>query len=312
MKMNYILSEIRLLWHARIIGVLIIVLFLSSATTIFFNYDSTIELNTSYNKIVNYYEKNNKDIQSDLNSDSYGISENNGVSTIKNPLAYYYNKLGIAVFTASPLYSSSLLCEGSVLFLPIIFGILGLLIGTIDHKNRTMKYKVTRIGKNNYILSKISALMIVNITTLVLYFIFGKLFSIIAYSNLKNTIDFTNIPAFSDNLNTSILVQILFAFFIAAIYSIIGILLGELFRSSLFGSIAITLYCIIVPLFSKFDLKNSIYYIAKKVCNFEGAISISNLKDTSDMISFCMIGIILTIAISIYILLVKKRSAFQA
>lgn len=312
MKMNYILSEIRLLWYSKIIGVVITVLFLASAATIFFNYDSTIELNNNFDKIVSYYEKNNMDIQGDLNSNSYGISENNGLSKIDNPLAYYYHKLRSAIFSVGPSYSSSLLCESSIVLLPIIFGILGLVIGTIDHKNRTMKYKVARIGKNNYILSKISSLMIINIIALIVYFICGKIFSIIAYSNLKNIIDFTKVSSFSDTLNTSIFIQIVFVFFIAVIYSMIGILLGELLKSSLFGSIAIILYCIIVPLFSKFDLKNSIYYIAGKVYNFDGAISIANIKDTSTAISFCIVGIILALTIGIYIILVKRRSAFES
>ena len=180
MKMNYILNEIRLMWHSKLLGIFAFLLCLFSALTIFFNYNQTISLNDSYNTIVNYYKENNLDLDADLNSNSYSISEENGVSNIENPLGYYYNKLGIAIFSTSPFYSSSLLCESSILLLPIIFGVLGLIIGTIDHKNKTIKHKVTRIGKDNYIFSKILSIIIVNLILIILYFIFGKIFSIIA------------------------------------------------------------------------------------------------------------------------------------
>lgn len=307
---NYIISQVKLYIHSKIILVLLVSLMLVSGLIYYFSYNNVIQNYQDYNRTVDYYNENNIDATEDMTS-SYGVQANSdGTYTVTNPLKYYHENLKKAIFSISVKYSSELACEATILFFPVIFGIWGLILGTIDYKNKTIKYFVSRLGKSQYTLIKVLTSVLVNLAAVVFYFVFSRIVSLIAYSKLSSKLDITSYENLTVCLKSSTFRCMIFAFVISILFTAVGMLFGSLLKNTLVGSIVIILYSILYTPISKFDIKNSMFFVSEKICDFMGVISVNRIMDTTFVISSITIAGVILFCFLGYYVLHRVRSAF--
>jgi len=144
--MKYINQEITYGIKSKIYLIITLLLVTLYGIVLFMNYNSVTDTYNTYLRYVDYYEKNNLDIETDLNGD-YKIEKSGNNINITNPILYTKESLSKYIYAASPKYTLSQLLESSILFFPLVFGILGLVIATNDYKYRTIKLRTIRISR---------------------------------------------------------------------------------------------------------------------------------------------------------------------
>jgi len=266
------------------------------------NYKEITLAYEDYTRVQDLYE-NEEDMKEDLEINDYNM--------VENPISYYNEQLKSLLFVNSPDYTLTQIFEAGIIFFPIIFGIFGLLLGCADYKTKIIKHKVARVGRKNYYLSKISTSMITILFFFLIMIIISKIAGIIMYNVICNKIPVNNFSSHNLSLSSNVLMQFIFMYFISIVYSSIGMLIGVLTKGAIRGVVLIAAYAYAVPVFSKFDLKNSYYFIMDQLCDFYGVIKISGIKDSSILISMIIImGFLIFTNITIYLVIIK-RSAYE-
>ena len=309
-NLKSIFSEFRTLYYSKVILALILALFFTTILILFMNYKDITMSYQDYNRIVDMYE-NEEDMTEDLENGNYNLKEKNGSYVVENPLLYYNKQISKSLFVISPKYILTQMLEAGIIFFPIIFGIFGLILGSSDYRNKTIKNKVSRIGKKKFYFSKFFVSILIIFFLLLFFMIFSKMAGTIVYNEICNKIPIKDFKIENLPISSNIFLKFSFSFLISILYSSIGMFIGVITKGTIFGVFSIVAYAYAVPTFSKFDLKNSYYFIMEQLSDFYGVINISDIKESSLLISMTIIlGILLFTNIVTY-LLVKNRSAFE-
>ena len=309
MKKNCLKDEFKMLWYTKTFVVLIVALFLFSGVIYFLNVNNTKELYDNYNKIVEF-EKKNPEINSD-NSDKYTVEKKDGIVSISNPRAFYEDKLTKSIDALKIKNVTSMACEAALAGFIVIFGLYGVVVGKIEYKNRTYKNKIVRRGRRRYIFSKLTSLFATSLIASVFYLLFCCLFSLLSYYYIRNKVDVNyfgyNIDARVDN----IVWQLLLTLLLSLIYSLIGNTISTITRETLVGTVIIMVYSFVKMPFGKYDLSNSISFFSRKICTFEGVISLTRGGNTNIFLSSAFIICTVAICIILYVFNIYKRSAYN-
>jgi|GEM_PF-1282340 len=309
-KLEIIASEFRRMYYSNLILYFLLSILAMIILIFYMNYKEITLAYEDYTRVQDLYE-NEEDMKEDLERNDYNMVEENGTYMVENPISYYNEQLKTLLFVNSPDYTLTQIFEAGIIFFPIIFGIFGLLLGCADYKTKIIKHKVARVGRKNYYLSKISTSMITILFFFLIMIIISKLAGIIMYNVICNKIPVNDFSSHNLSLSSNVLMQFIFMYFISIVYSSVGMLIGVLTKGAIRGVILIAAYAYAVPVFSKFDLKNSYYFIMDQLCDFYGVIKISGIKDSSILISMIIImGFLIFTNITIYLVIIK-RSAYE-
>jgi len=301
-KLEIIASEFRRMYYSNLILYFLLSILAMIILIFYMNYKEITLAYEDYTRVQDLYE-NEEDMKEDLEINDYNM--------VENPISYYNEQLKSLLFVNSPDYTLTQIFEAGIIFFPIIFGIFGLLLGCADYKTKIIKHKVARVGRKNYYLSKISTSMITILFFFLIMIIISKIAGIIMYNVICNKIPVNNFSSHNLSLSSNVLVQFIFMYFISIVYSSIGMLIGVLTKGAIRGVVLIAAYAYAVPVFSKFDLKNSYYFIMDQLCDFYGVIKISGIKDSSILISMIIImGFLIFTNIATYLVIIK-RSAYE-
>lgn len=301
-KLEIIASEFRRMYYSNLILYFLLSILAMIILIFYMNYKEITLAYEDYTRVQDLYE-NEEDMKEDLEINDYNM--------VENPISYYNEQLKTLLFVNSPDYTLTQIFEAGIIFFPIIFGIFGLLLGCADYKTKIIKHKVARVGRKNYYLSKISTSMITILFFFLIMIIISKIAGIIMYNVICNKIPVNNFSSHNLSLSSNVLVQFIFMYFISIVYSSIGMLIGVLTKGAIRGVVLIAAYAYAVPVFSKFDLKNSYYFIMDQLCDFYGVIKISGIKDSSILISMIIImGFLIFTNIATYLVIIK-RSAYE-
>ena len=274
---------------------------------LFMNYTAATDIYEGYNNSKAYYEKNNIDMNE---SDSYDIIQNNDSSvTVSNPIAYYKEKVVQYIYAASPNYTISQMLETSILFFPLLFGVLGLVYATFDFNYKTIKVRTVRNSKKDLVISKHIVIILNSIFILSISLIFAKLMGYLIFELLKNSIP---VESFNYSLQQSnnIFIKYIFGIVTAICFAEIGYLLGIIFKNNLIGTIIIAVYSLFLNSIGKYDLNNVLKELAKKIFDFYGVINIGSTFAISTGECILVIGIIILFCLITSIVIVQKRSSF--
>lgn len=310
MIIKYINQELKSGFYSKIYYITTIFLIVLFVFMLYLNYRAVIDTYNNYVRTVNYYKDNDLDIKKDL-SDDYTIEKFSGGGTITNPILYYKDTLTRYIYSASPKYSVSQFLECSVIFFPLVFGILGLVIATYDYKYKTVKLKTVRISRCAFGVIKQLSIILCSLFVLVIALLISFIVGLIIYSNLSSSVPIMDFAKTVFSSSSSIITKFIFGYIIALIYSEIGYTLGVIFKNTIAGMVAIIIYIYIMPNLGSFDLKNSIYFIASKVFNFYGTITISEPYKTSFVNAVSVMAVISAISIIINMIITAKRSSFD-
>jgi len=301
-KLEIIASEFRRMYYSNLILYFLLSILAMIILIFYMNYKEITLAYEDYTRVQDLYE-NEEDMKEDLEINDYNM--------VENPISYYNEQLKTLLFVNSPDYTLTQIFEAGIIFFPIIFGIFGLLLGCADYKTKIIKHKVARVGRKNYYLSKISTSMITILFFFLIMIIISKIAGIIMYNVICNKIPVNDFSSHNLSLSSNVLMQFIFMYFISIVYSSIGMLIGVLTKGAIRGVVLIAAYAYAVPVFSKFDLKNSYYFIMDQLCDFYGVIKISGIKDSSILISMIIImGFLIFTNIATYLVIIK-RSAYE-
>lgn len=279
---------------------------------LFLNYSSVTELYSEYNNTITYYEENNINIEEELAGDyEIELTETGGVIT--NPIAYYKNTISRYLYAASPKYRLTQLLESSILYFPIVFGTLGLLVATNDFRFKTIKLRTVRLNKSKLGIVKQVSLAISSFAIMFCALIVAFLSGELMYQYLIHDISIKDFVMDSSAItsNSSIFLKFAFAYIIALIFTEIGYTLGILFKNMYAGLILIIAYIIILPNLKIYDLKNSIFYFGNKTFDYYGVVSINVYEDMGFISSLFIILFTLVGSILINNMVLNKRSSFE-
>lgn len=308
---NSLAFELKYVLESKLLVGLVGLIVLINIIFIVIEYQYIDSAFSNYLRMENYYEENNMDIHADLESDEYKILENQDNSvTVENPILYYHDEVCRALYVISPEYSISHIFELSILLFPLLFGVIGAFMATVDLKNKIYKHKILRFGRNNYYVSKITVIIGIVVLCTVFAAFLNKIFSIAFYNIICNKFPVEKFDVGNLEQSTNIITKLCVIGLISFCYASLGFLLGVLSKSITISLCTISVYLYIVPIFSKFEIKNSCYNLMKNVFDFYGITNISSYKSISVFISlFIVFGIIIITNVISYII-IKKRSAY--
>ncbi|WP_411955623.1 hypothetical protein ACKXGF_14370 (plasmid) [Alkalibacillus sp. S2W] len=314
MIMKLFKQEMKYGFSSKLFYTITIFLVFFFTLVLYLNYSA---VNDAYDQFLNtkeYYEQNDLDIEKDLEGESEVIEETKDGGVINNPILHHKEQVSKFIYTASPEYSLSQLLESSLLYFPIVFGILGLLLATTDFRYKTIKIKTVRNNKVHLDIAKQISLAVSGLFIMLIALITSYLLSLFFYYKISNTIPITEFEMNLQPINSSspLLLKFAFAYGISLIFMIIGYTLGIVFKNIYVGMISIIVYMFVLPNLGVFDLKNSLYFIGNKIFDFKGVIAVENANDNTTVLTSMSVFLsVLIISFAINILIMKKRSSFE-
>lgn len=311
MMKKYFEQEFKYGIYSKIYYMIALFLIVLFGITLFLNYSSVNDTYNEYLKTMDYYQKNGLDIKADL-AGKYAVEESGNSGTITNPILYYKVTVGRYIYAASPKYTISQLLESSILYFPVVFGILGLLLATNDFKYKTIKLKTVRMEKTTFGMAKQLSLAYSSFMILVIGLMISYLLDWLMYAKLSGSIPISEFHFKPITGGPSIFIQFIFGYIVALIFAEIGYTMGVLFKNVYVGMIGIIAYMFLLPNLGSFDLKNAIYYFAHKAFNFYGVVSVEAPKDTSFTVALLIIVAVVILAFFINLSVIKKRSSFES
>ena len=213
--------------------------------------------------------------------------------------------------TISPKYAISRGFESSLIFWSMLFFVLGSIITSKDYKNKTLKYIALRGGKTNYILAKITSVIITTVATVVAYMLLFKIGNGIVNHVLYKKMGNVNIDLGTVKTTYNALVQFGVMTFLAMVFSMMGATFCTIFKGTVVGVVIATAYIYIVPTKLKYEPNSMVYNIVRKYFDFWSMPTFSAPVKNNVTYSFIFLAMILGASALIMMFVNKKRSAYN-
>lgn len=293
-----------------------IIIFLVSlfALVSFVNYMAVITTYKDFLETENYYIENDLDVEAAL-AGEFDVKENGKVDIVENPLLYNKEMLSTYIYTLSPKYAFTQLLEASFLYFPIVFGMIGLLVGNFDYKYKTIKLKTVRGSKLKFGLTKQLSLLFSGFIILLISLMIAYLINYIFYLKMTGMLPMKEFQISLSKVSpsSSILIKFIMAYVVSIIFMVTGYTFGVIFKNMYVGFIIIVVYTLILPGgLSVFDVKNSLHYLGKLIFDFYGVLDLDHAKSGTTLLSSILVllgAIVLPLAVNLVI--IKRRSSFE-
>jgi len=303
-------NELMYLLYSKIYIILLLLLCGIFFAILFMNYNSVFDSYDSYVRTKQYYQENNLDIEEDL-SGTYTYEKVGDTVNVSNPILYYKECVGRFLYAASPEYTTSQMLESSILFFPLLFGILGLVVSNNDYKYKTIKLKSVMVSKRDFGIFKQLSIIISSFSILAAALLIAKIAGYLEYSIVCTKLPVSDFYLGGMLPRSTVFTKVMFGYGIALLYAEIGYTLGIVFKNTLVGAAAIAAYTLAVPNLGKFDLKNSLYYFAHNVFDFYGVISLEASKETSLFAAISVVVILFILFITVNMAVITRRSSYD-
>lgn len=315
MMMKFFKQEIRYGIYSKVYYIMLLFLILLFSIILFLNYAAVMDTYSDFQATEKFYKKDNvDDIEKDL-AGEYKFEKTETGAVITNPILYDKETVSRYLYTASPKYTLSQLLESAILYFPVVFGTLGLLVAITDFRYKTIKFKTVRANKEKFGIAKQLSLAISGFIIMVISLIVSYLFSFLFYNKISATIPISEFDLSLPFMNSSspIFLKFMFAYVISLIFMVVGYTLGIIFKNMYIGIVLIIVYMFLLPNLGVFDLKNALYYIGKKLFDYQGVVSVEHPKDgTTWITSMIVLLSVLMISFIINMFIIKKRSSFES
>lgn len=303
---KYILHELKYLVYSKTFIIITVILCACYSVMLFMNYNSVTDSYASYVHCKEYYEENN--IQEEGESYDMEVNEDGSV-TVSNPIVYYEKIVGQYMFASSPKYTLTQMMEVAIIIFPLLFGVLGLIASTYDYKYKTIKNKLIRLTKNEYLISKNISLVIISLASIVISLIYAKIAGHIMFNMLKQAFPYKEFD-YTSFMVGNIGLKFITVMLMAICYLEIGFLLGIAFKNTLIGTVIVAVYSLLCRDMFKYDLNNAFTQLFRNIFENYGVVTIS---PNNEITTFLAITIILLTMVGSFILsaiIINKRSAF--
>lgn len=306
-----IYRELLYQWFSKLIISVIVIVGILSIINIYSLNHGIYNKYSLFRQTLEQYENDGVDIESKLKED-YEIkiiNENN--EEIDNALRYDYEQVKIAINAITPCNTiNNILSYLTFVYFPIIFGIYGVLVGTYDYKNKTLKLKSILSNYKEIFLSKQISIIITVMITIMTSIIISYIGHWIAYNAIINANELGEFISDSRNIFYNPIKQVLFSLIVSIIFSNIGFILGCITKNVLMSSLIIVIYNIMIPSLGKYDLTNLIANIGSRLFQFNSLFTLFKPKEVANYAYIVLIIVVIIINICCYWVL-KKRSKYS-
>ena len=307
MSEKCIKTELRLLKGTKCLTLMLVSLIVSVGILYVLNYTEFMSAYDGYTYMKDFYQENGE-----TSDDGYEVIESDdGDLYIENPLAYYKAQTEQLMVSMSVRYAGTEAMEGALFVFPAIFGLLGLFYGAVDYKNHIVKHKVSRLGKQNYWLSKVCVMFLMVAVAVLIYIALCAVAAIISTAVISGNVNLESFDTDTIELSTGVVKPVALMMAMAAVYAAFGLGFGMIFKTRLPGAILILLYAYALPISGKFDLTNSIKFMVKKLGCGYGVLTVESVKDSSVIIALTVLAVCILIPLAGSYVTVRKRSAFN-
>lgn len=313
---NCINQEFRYVIKSKVFVLLLAALVSSSVAIIYYNCKCVIDSNKSYKKMVDFYERNDLDAESDMDS-SYGVSNTGEYSEdgseyvqVDNPIKYYYETCKKQLYVVSNSYVIDQYLEYGLMIFPIVFSMFGIVMATYDTKYKTIKTKTVRFGKDNVFISKQIVMGSITIFLIIFTSAINLIIGYIVRKMMLKNLEIKDIADVSSYGGHSLFVKVFVAIIISFIFLQIGFLLARFIESTLICSVILFVYVLFGTNMFAYGLKNVILSLASKIYEFRGSYSIDNALEISDCKMVAMILVYGVTMMMISWFINKKKSAY--
>lgn len=288
------------------IGVLLL-FFLTTLLSFFMNYQNACFAYESYQRDLEFYQQAGNDIEAELNA-GYTILEGD---TVENPLAYHHEKLSASIYSLKPDYVIPLLCEGSLVFFPILASFFGLLWAAADLKYKTLRHRVQRSGKLASLWSRQLSGLLVLIFLFLLTIPFALGIQTWFYHQFVSNIPMDSTDfLYISKINVNYGKQLLFAAFTLTFYYEFGYTFGNLLKGNPISIVLVCLYVLFIPPLFAYDIANVMNNFARTIFEFVGAFSLTKVLDASLLWGGLELASLFAFMLFCNVILAKKRSAY--
>lgn len=314
---NCINMEFRYLIKSKVLWLLFISLVMVSTGIIYYNCKWVIDTDSSYDRLVEYYEKNNVVVEDEMD-DSYGMfgtgeyaEDGSEYVEINNPLRYYYETFKKQYYVVSSSYVVDQYLEYGLMAFPIVFSIFGIIMATYDKKYKITKTKTVRFGKNRIFFAKQIVMLGVTIMMIFVTSVLNYLLAYILRKLLLKNIDLTKYGEIEFDSSKNLVIKLLFAVVISIVFIQFGYLLGKILENTLLGTIITFVYVMFFPNITNFSLKNVIYVLADRIFDFSGSFTVEKIYNINILLAIITLFTYCLVMNFCSYIVNKKKSAFS-
>lgn len=301
--------EFKYLNKSRVILFFLVLVIVLVAFLSFADFQFMSDTYDNYQRQERFYQENGANIEEEIGK-GYIFEGDRNNGTVENPIAYYHEQVGQAIYASSPQYAVAHILEFCMGAFPLMFGIFGAFLATTDYKNKMQRQRIIRYGRTSYYLTKAVTLLSFIVSMLILLILINELAGLFTYNCICNRIPVEkfNVPELPSKSN--LIVKISIILLEGVTYGSIGFMLGNIFRNALISSIIVCLDSFI-PIISNFEIINCFQYIIRDNFEFYGNISAGGCKDIDLVAALLIIFGTVVVTNAVSFILIKKRSAFN-
>ena len=317
MILNSMKSELRYDIRSKFLIIFALILTVIMCGMVYIQYVQIGSAISSFRAAALEAEDMGSSVEKQLSQEFKIIREDNGFMNARggsNPVSAYKYYVEQDLKNLSLGNAASSFCGTGQFYLPLVFSLVGLFSMRRDVKNKTLKVKICKYGKNNYVLSKLLYLTLMSGAVLLIAMAVAMAGNRIAYSfalsdlnalgELNKYIELDSVP-FS---LTRLIAQYLFTWAWSLIYLYLGMLFSQITRNTTVGAIALFVLNYIVPTSKKYDPRNIILCYIDKFFDFYGDFFINCIEvrpiALAIPIAIAILAVVLTITIN------RSRSAY--
>ena len=317
MILNSMKSELRYDIRSKFLIIFALILTVIMCGMVYIQYVQIGSAISSFRAAALEAEDMGSSVEKQLSQEFKIIREDNGFMNARegsNPVSAYKYYVEQDLKNLSLGNAASSFCGTGQFYLPLVFSLVGLFSMRRDVKNKTLKVKICKYGKNNYVLSKLLYLTLMSGAVLLIAMAVAMAGNRIAYSfalsdlnalgELNKYIELDPVP-FS---LTRLIAQYLFTWAWSLIYLYLGMLFSQITRNTTVGAIALFVLNYIVPTSKKYDPRNIILCYIDKFFDFYGDFFINCIEvrpiALAIPIAIAVLAVVLTITIN------RSRSAY--
>ena len=317
MILNSMKSELRYDIRSKFLIIFALILTVIMCGMVYIQYVQIGSAISSFRAAALEAEDMGSSVEKQLSQEFKIIREDNGFMNARggsNPVSAYKYYVEQDMKNLSLGNAASSFCGTGQFYLPLVFSLVGLFSMRRDVKNKTLKVKICKYGKNSYILSKLLYLTLMSGAVLLISMAVAMAANRIAYSfslNDLNTLGELNKYIELDSVPfslTRLISQYLFTWAWSLIYLYLGILFSQITRNTTVGAIALFVLNYIVPTSKKYDPRNIILCYIDKFFDFYGDFFINCIEvrpiALAIPIAIAVLAVVLTITIN------RSRSAY--
>lgn len=317
MILNSMKSELRYDIRSKFLIIVTLILTMLMCGMVYIQYVRIGSAISSFRNSVQKAEEMGSSVEEELSQKLKLVREENGFMNARidnSPVAVskYYIEQDMKNLSLGNAASS--FCGTGQFYLPLVFSLVGLFSMRRDVKNKTLKVKICKYGKNSYILSKLLYLTLMSGAVLLIAMALAMAANRIAYSFALNDLNaigemnkYIEIDPVPFSL-TRLISQYLFTWAWSLIYLYLGILFSQITRNTTVGAVALFVLNYIVPTSKKYDPRNIILCYVDKFFDFYGDFYINYFEvrpiALAIPIAITVLAVVLTITINL------SRSAY--